>query len=48
MSPGPVCFWELLGMISWEQSPRRKILGENGSWEKKVPRRKRFLGEKGS
>src|SRR5437764_331569 len=23
--------------------PRRKILGEKGSWEKEVPRRKRFI-----
>jgi hypothetical protein len=28
-----------------EKFPRRKILGEKCSWEKKVPRRKRFLGE---
>jgi hypothetical protein len=27
--------------------PKRKILGGKGSWEKD-PRRKRFLGEKGS
>jgi len=30
---------------SWQQIPRRKILGEKCSWEKD-PGRKRFLGEK--
>jgi hypothetical protein len=34
----------LLGLL--ENVPGRKILGEKGSWEKKVPRRKMFLGER--